>query len=1103
MDVFPACTVTRAMREAGRVGNDPPTAARASRCVFVKGKVCSDGNDVRGGDKASICSHETDAGDDKLSGFPVDKGRLVDQQKLCKIAELAGSENDVLDIPAGYYKKGGVLMRKWRPRHVGAGDEWQVIHQIVVPTPYRSQILSLAHDSPLSGHMGIIKTCRKIMNHFYWPGLRRDVANYCKSCHQCQVVGKPNLKIPVAPLYPIPAISDFSHVIIDCVGPLPKTKSGNNYLLTIMCSSTRYPEANPVLKISSKTIVKELTKFFCTYGIPRVIQSDQGSNLLSKAFQTAMQGMGVQHRVSSAYHRESQGALERFHQTLKNMVRIYCHETDEQGDEMVLLLLFAARECVQDTLGFSPFELVFGHEVRGPLKMLKERWLDNDNRSDILNHVMDFRYKLHRVCELARANLSEAQRRMKAWYDRDAQSRSFSPGEKVLVFLPVPGQSLKARYFGPCIVEKKLSDLNYVIQTPGKRKQSRLCHVNQIKKYVKRIDPHVDELFNHVEWYNKCAAAYSGISGDSGPVKQHPYRVNPTKGKQMKDEVRSMLENGIIEPSLSAWSSPCILVPKADGGIRFCTDFRKVNKLTRDDSYPIPRIDDCIDQVGKAKFVTKVDMLKGYWQIPMTERAKEISAFVTPDGLFQYCVMPFGFKTATATFQRLINGLISGLDGCKAYLDDTIIYSENWVEHLERLQALFERLVTANLTVNLAKSDFAHARVTYLGYEVGQGQVKPLDSKIDAIEKYPVPKSKREVMRFLGMAGYYRRFVINFSDIVAPLTDLLKKGVKFIWSNSCEKAFKTIKAMLTSSPILISPDFEKGFILYVDASDIGAGAVLCQADAAGVDHPMCYFSKKFNKHQRNYSTIEKETLALILALRHFEIYLYPTKEAVKIYTDHNPLTFISKMSFRSPKSPDARYNPGLHISLINLCSDVIIKPNFFVRSATFKSIPVKNAMSAYQRYTVESRLFPDFPSSFNSLHFVTIIGSSKSLQITVSFPVSTLMSIRDDLPGRDLRGRVDEYAVELDLAEICEHVWTSTPSIKEDLCETFEVCTLRTDGFPKDQEEEEDDKDELLERWIKDNARNLVPSHLRGLRGQLYLTMSNPPLPVKYKFKLV
>jgi len=158
--------------------------------------------------------------------------------------------------------------------------------------------------------------------------------------------------------------------------------------------------------------------------------------------------------------------------------------------------------------------------------------------------------------------------------------------------------------------------------------------------------------------------------GSHSPIKQHPYRINPLKHNQLREEISYMLENGIIEPSMSEWSSPCILVPKADGSMRFCTDFRRVNALTRDDSYPIPRIDDCIDLVGNAKFVTKIDLLKGYWQIPLTERAKRISAFVTHDGLYQYRVLPFGLRTAPATFQRLINNIIAGINGCKAYLDD-------------------------------------------------------------------------------------------------------------------------------------------------------------------------------------------------------------------------------------------------------------------------------------------------------------------------------------------------------------------------------------------------------------------------------------------------
>ena len=198
------------------------------------------------------------------------------------------------------------------------------------------------------------------MSHFWWPTLRKDVSEYCRSCHTCQAVGKPNQKIPAAPLKTIPDFDEpFSRVIVDCVGPLPKTKSGNQYLLTIMCASTRFPEAIPLRNIKAKTIVKALTKFFTLVGLPKSIQSDQGSNLTSGLFQEVMYELGIeQYITSSAYHPESQGAIERFHQTLKNMIKTYCLDFEKDWDEGVHLLLFAAREAVQETLGFSPFELV-------------------------------------------------------------------------------------------------------------------------------------------------------------------------------------------------------------------------------------------------------------------------------------------------------------------------------------------------------------------------------------------------------------------------------------------------------------------------------------------------------------------------------------------------------------------------------------------------------------------------------------------------------------------------------------------------------------------------------------------------------------------------
>ena len=646
------------------------------------------------------------------------------------------------------------------------------------------------------------------------------------------------------------------------------------------------------------------------------------------------------------------------------MIRSYCFDTEKDWDEGIHLLLFAVRESIQESLGFSPFELVFGHSVRGPLKLLKETFLSNDETpSNLLQYVSDFRNRLSRACEVARSNLKKSQGKMKARYDNHVIDRKFKPGDKVLALLPIPGRPLQARYFGPYTIDKKTSDLNYIINTPGRRKNKQMCHINMLKEYFDRdssiskpitvvnavpqesnvFEPEVnsdfidksdpgpsklensdilrnlnsklchlepsqqEELKQLIHEYEHLfpdiptrtdKIYHDVIVEDSKPVKQHPYRMNPLKQKNLQDEVKYLLENDFIEPSQSNYSSPCILVPKSNGTYRMCTDYRKVNSVTKTDSFPIPRIDDCIDKVGNSKYVTKFDLLKGFWQVPLTDRAKEVSAFATPNGLYQYKVMPFGMKNSPATFQRLVNNVICGLDGCDAYIDDVIIYSDSWSDHLQRIRQFFDRLSKAKLTVNLAKTEFCHASVTFLGHLVGQGQVKPLEAKVNAISEFPVPECKRQLMRFLGMAGYYRKFCKNFSGIAEPLTNLLKKSTKFKWNDKCQDAFDRLKAILKSAPVLLAPDFDKCFKLAVDASDVGIGAVLLQEDNNGIDHPVCYFSKKFNKHQKNYSTIEKECLALILAIQQFQVYLTSSTSPIVVFSDHNPLSFLHKLRIK-------------------------------------------------------------------------------------------------------------------------------------------------------------------------------------------------------------
>ena len=612
----------------------------------------------------------------------------------------------------------------------------------------------------------------------------------------------------------------------------------------------------------------------------------------------------------------------------------------------------------------------------GPLLLLKEKWLDEDpEKISVLKYVATFKDRLFRAGQIAKRNLQESQSKMKVWYDRKAKSRCFEPGDRVLVLFPVVGNPLQAKYSGPYKVVKKISDTNYLVKTPDRRKETQVCHINMLKAYHEKPKPELVTLNNRLglespthskdcvgqvaekeedtesevrlgndqqpiklqnsQILNDLGTKLSHLPsvqrkelaevitqyrevfpdvpsntnliehdvdvGDSAPIKQHPYRVSPMKKELLDKEVQYMLENDIIEESQSNWSSPCILVPKHDGGFRFCTDFRKVNDKTKSDSFPIPRIADCIDQIGNAKFVSTFDMLKGYWQVPLTQRAREISAFVTSSSLYQYKVMPFGMKNAPATFQRMVNKLVRDIDGCEGYIDDVVIFSDNWSDHIRQIKHFFQIMREAKLTINLMKSEFGKATVKYLGHIVGQGQVRPLDAKIQTIVKYPIPTSRKELARFLGMAGYYRNFCLNFSDIAAPLTNLLSKKVKFVWTDDCQLAFDKVKLLLQKSPVLKSPDYEKPFKLIIDSSDVGTGSVLVQEASDGLDHPVSYFSKKFLKYQRNYSVVEKETLGLVLALEHFDVYLGSTPFKIKVYTDHNPLTFLKTMKNKNQR----------------------------------------------------------------------------------------------------------------------------------------------------------------------------------------------------------
>ena len=718
-----------------------------------------------------------------------------------------------------------VLIRKWFKNR----NPNDVYTQIVLPEALRERVMKLSHDSIWSGHLGIKKTQDRITQHFFWPGCFSDIKRFCLSCPLCQkVVSQRKCKVP---LVSMPIIGKpFHRIAIDFIGPLPKSSRGNRYALVAVDLATKYPDAVPLKTIDADRTAEALMEIFSRVGIPAEILHDQGSNFMSSVMRKFNQLLQIKSIRTSPYHGQGNGCCEKFNGTLKQMLKKVSNKEPMNWDRYLCPILFAYREVPQSSTGFSPFELLFGHEVRGPLFLIKEHLLDNvdNDQTFVVDYVLKMREQMRDLVSLANANEKLSKRKQKFYYDKSTRSSKLKPGDKVLILLPSDSNKLLAEWTGPFEVLERINKVDYSIKV---RNHVKTFHINMLKLYVERSPKP-----NHVNFVNVCNECKNGcicdvhteitlddklleeisvitneedaneyqindklpdeaiykiskvldanssvFSSSPGrttlinyeiklepnvkPIHKIPYHVPFHLRDAVNEEIQQMLNNGIIRRSSSPWAFPVVVVKSRDSKLRITIDYRDLNKHVINDPYPMPSIDSVIEKIGTAKFISKIDLTRAFWQIPLTENCRKYTAFVTENGQYEFNVLPFGISLATAVCNRLIRGLlehllsnVQGKPFVESFVDDIVIYSNTLDEHLGHIDLVMSELNNAGFKIKISKCFFACNEIKLLGFVIGNGEVTTDNEKISAITKFPIPNVKKDMPAFLGLIGFYRRF---------------------------------------------------------------------------------------------------------------------------------------------------------------------------------------------------------------------------------------------------------------------------------------------------------------------------------------------------------
>ncbi|KAK1602008.1 hypothetical protein QYE76_027113 [Lolium multiflorum] len=813
-------------------------------------------------------------------------------------------------------------------------------NKICIPeSSLRKLLLQESHGGGLMGHFGREKTYAMLSTHYYWPRMYRDVERLCRRCTTClQAKSTSNPYGLYMPL-PIP-YAPWSDISMDFVLGLPRTKHGHDSIFVVVDRFSKMAHFIPCHKSDDASHIASLffREVVRLHGIPASIVSDRDVKFMSYLWKSLMAKFGVKLLFSSSSHPQTDGQTEVVNRSLSTLLRTLVKTNLKSWEDCLPHAEFAYNRAKHSTTARSPFMVVYGFEPPTaldilPLPLHERTNMDFDERTTAIK-------KLH---EETRATIQEHVLRQATRLNAKKKERVFEEGDLVWIHLrkerfPQERNSkLKPRGDGPFKVLKRINNNAYVIDIPtSKYLVSNTFNVSDLSPY--HGDEEEQESRTTLSQGGGDDAGWPSVTSSprptsppSGPMtrarakaihdkefqdvfpdelphglpplrgiehridlipgaplpNRAAYRTNPEDTKEIQRQIQDLLAKGYVRESLSPCAVPVILVPKPDETQRMCMDCRPINAITVRYRHPIPRLDDMLDELSGATIFSKIDLRSGYHQIRMAIGDEWKTAFKTKLGLYEWLVMPFGLSNAPSTFMRLMNHILRPLIGKSVvvYFDDILIYSKNLEDHVQHVREVLCILRHEKLFANLPKCHFAQNKLVFLGFVVSANGIEVDSSKVEAIHNWPTPTNVGQVRSFHGLAGFYRRFVKDFSTIACPLNELTKKNVPFVWGKAQQKAFDELKKRLTEAPLLALPDFAKTFEIECDASGLGIGGVLMQNGK-----PVAYYSEKLDGARLNYPIYDKELYALVRVLEVWQHYLWP-KEFV-IHSDHESLKYL-------------------------------------------------------------------------------------------------------------------------------------------------------------------------------------------------------------------